>query len=73
MKPTNLFAGQALRTHFLSEVAEMALAHAIGSKVKATYRRGDLFNKRRRLMETWAEYCAKVPAKKSSIIALRAR
>jgi len=50
----------------------MALAHAVGSKVEAAYRRGDLFDKRRRLMEAWAEYCAEAPAKKGSVIALRA-
>jgi integrase len=40
------------------EVAEAALAHAVGDKVEAAYRRGDLFEKRRRLMEDWAGYCA---------------
>jgi integrase len=62
----------AERTNFPSEVAEMALAHAVGSKVEAAYRRGDLFEKRRRLMEAWAEYCAKAPAEKGSVVALRA-
>lgn len=36
----------------------MALAHAIGDKVEAAYRRGDLFNRRRSLMEQWADFCA---------------
>jgi integrase len=44
-------------TTFSSEVVEMALAHAIGSKVEAAYRRGDLFEKRRALMTAWAHYC----------------
>jgi hypothetical protein len=35
----------------------MALAHAVGDKVEAAYRRGDLFEKRRRLMADWAAYC----------------
>jgi hypothetical protein len=35
----------------------MALAHTIGDKVEAAYRRGDLFEKRRKLMEAWATYC----------------
>jgi hypothetical protein len=35
----------------------MALAHAVGDKVEAAYRRGDLFEKRRRLMAEWASYC----------------
>jgi integrase len=47
----------AERTSFPSEVAEMALAHAVGDKVEAAYRRGDLFDKRRRLMDTWATFC----------------
>jgi integrase len=47
----------AERTNFPSEVVEMALAHAVGNKVEAAYRRGDLFEKRRSLMEAWANYC----------------
>jgi integrase len=49
----------AERTSFPAEVAEMALAHAVGDKVEAAYRRGDLFDKRRLLMDSWAEFCAK--------------
>jgi integrase len=48
----------AERTRFPNEVVEMALAHAIGDKVEAAYRRGDLFEKRRGLMEAWAAHCA---------------
>ena len=48
----------AERTGYPSEVVEMALAHAIESRVEAAYRRGDLFEKRRRLMEEWATFCA---------------
>ena len=44
----------AEKTDFPSEVAEMALAHTVGDKVEAAYRRGDLFEKRRALMEAWA-------------------
>jgi len=47
----------AERTNFPNEVVEMALAHAVGDKVEAAYRRGDLFEKRRRLMADWAAYC----------------
>jgi integrase len=46
----------AERTAYPREVVEMALAHAIGNKVEAAYRRGDLFEKRRRLMEDWANF-----------------
>jgi integrase len=52
----------AERTNFSSEVVEMALAHAVSDKVEAAYRRGDLFEKRRRLMNAWAEYCNQAPA-----------
>jgi integrase len=60
----------AERTSFPREVAEMALAHAIPSAVEAAYRRGDLFEKRRRLMEAWAEFCAK-PSASGKVVALR--
>jgi integrase len=43
-------------TAFPSDVLEMALAHAISSKVEAAYRRGDLFEKRRELMNAWAGF-----------------
>ena len=42
-----------------NHVVEMALAHAVGNAVEAAYRRGDLFEKRRRLMEDWAKYCGR--------------
>lgn len=45
-------------TRYAHEVAEMALAHTIENKVERAYRRGDLFEKRRRLMDEWATYCA---------------
>lgn len=48
----------AEQTSFPSEVREMALAHAVGDKVEAAYRRGDLFEKRRQLAEAWADFCA---------------
>jgi integrase len=49
----------AEQTNFPREIAEAALAHAIESKVEAAYRRGDALAKRRRMMEAWADYCAK--------------
>jgi len=48
----------AERTGYAHEVCEMALAHVIGNKSEAAYRRGDMFEKRRRLMDEWAVYCA---------------
>jgi integrase len=44
-------------SNFPADVCEMALAHTIKNKVEAAYRRGDLFEKRRRLMEAWAAFC----------------
>jgi integrase len=44
-------------TSFPSEASEMALGHAIGAKVEAAYRRGDLFEKRRELTQAWGQSC----------------
>lgn len=49
----------AEKTHHPQDVAEMVLAHVVKNKVEAAYRRGDLFDKRRTLMEDWAKYCTK--------------
>ncbi len=46
----------AEKTDYANEVAEMALAHTVASKVEAAYRRGDLLEKRRSLMKDWADY-----------------
>ena len=46
----------AEQTDFPREVAEAALAHVLGDKVEAAYRRGDLFEKRRQLMDAWAKF-----------------
>ncbi len=45
-------------TDYSREAAEMALAHTVGDKVEAAYRRGDLLQKRRDMMNDWAQYCA---------------
>jgi hypothetical protein len=50
-------------------VIEAALAHTIGNKVEAAYQRGDMFDKRRRLMEAWAQFCLSKPAEKLQRIA----
>ena len=59
----------AERTAYPREVVEMALAHTIGNKVEAAYRRGDLFEKRRRLMADWASFCEAPPA--GEVVSLR--
>jgi integrase len=60
------------RTNFSREVAEMALAHTIPNAVEAAYRRGDLFEKRRKLMEAWAEFCSK-PQSSGKVVPIAAR
>lgn len=59
-------------TAYPNHVVEMALAHAIPDAVEAAYRRGDLMDKRRRLMEDWAKYCGR-PALRSTgeVVTLR--
>jgi integrase len=55
-------------THFPREVAEAALAHVIGDKAEQAYRRGDALEKRRGLMEAWANYC--LPTQASNVVAM---
>jgi integrase len=62
----------AEQTNYARDVAEMALAHTIGDKVEAAYRRGDLFKKRERMMDDWAKYCATV-AKSGDVVAINRR
>jgi integrase len=45
------------KTNFPREIAEAALAHKIGSVVEQSYRRGSALEKRRELMQAWADYC----------------
>ena len=58
----------AERTNYQNQIVEMALAHVVGNKVEAAYRRGDLFNKRRRLMAEWARYCGSEPMTQAAVI-----
>jgi integrase len=60
----------AEQTAYPNEVVEMALAHSVGNKVEAAYRRGDLFEKRRRLMDEWARYCASA-VKPGEVVSLK--
>ncbi|MGM0914120.1 MAG: tyrosine-type recombinase/integrase [Pseudomonadota bacterium] len=61
----------AERTATPHDVAEMALAHTIKNSAEAAYRRGDLLEKRRRLMKQWAEFCRKVPSKGEKVTPIR--
>ncbi len=60
----------AEQTNFPREIAEACLAHTIGTAVERSYRRGDFFEKRRRLMDAWASYCAK-PAGNGGVVPIR--
>ncbi len=59
------------RTGFAHEMKEMALAHTVGNKAEAAYRRGDMFEKRRRLMDDWATYCGTIPAAGVNVTPIR--
>lgn len=61
----------AEQTSFPSRIAEAALAHVVGDKTEAAYQRGDLLEKRRLLMQAWADYCAR--SKSAKIVQLRLR
>ena len=52
----DLIGGDVDAVLTFAELREMALAHAVGNKVEAAYRRGDMFDKRRRLMDAWAQF-----------------
>jgi integrase len=43
-------------TNYSREICEMALAHTVSDRVEAAYRRGDLFDRRRNLMQEWVKF-----------------
>jgi len=57
-------------TSYPNHVIEQALAHAVGTAVERAYRRGDLFDKRRKLMQAWARYCSQ-PTAAAAVLPLR--
>jgi|RhiMetdeSRZDD1v2_1073273.scaffolds.fasta_scaffold16387_1 integrase len=59
-------------TNYPNIVSEAALAHTIPDRVEAAYRRGELFDKRRRLMRDWARFVSQPPAA-GDVVPLRAR
>jgi len=64
----------AEQTGFPREVIETALAHVVGNETERAYVRGDLFEKRRRLMDAWAEFVSTAPATKrgdEKVVAIR--
>jgi integrase len=65
----------AERTNYPSEIAEMALAHIVGSAVQRAYKRSDMFEKRRGLAGAWAAYCDQpsvAPEERGQVIPMRA-
>ncbi|MFD2814404.1 tyrosine-type recombinase/integrase [Paracoccus aerius] len=62
----------AERTHFPGDMAEMALAHRLANAVEASYRRGDMVEKRRTMMQAWADYLTGTGAG-SNVISIGAR
>lgn len=62
----------AEQTNFPREVAEAALAHVVKDKTEAAYQRGDLLEKRAKLMQAWADYCAR-PVKAAEVIPMKNR
>jgi integrase len=59
------------RTSFAPYVIEQALGHVVGTAAERSYRRGDLLERRRQLMEAWAEYCGR-PHVAGDVVPLRA-
>ena len=62
----------AEHTNFPRELAEKALAHTVGDETERAYQRGDLLEKRRKLMEAWAEFCGK-PAASGRVVSIVGR
>ena len=59
------------RTAHSNHTIELSLAHSPGNQVEKAYRRGDLFDKRRRLMEEWARYCSSPELAAAEVVAIR--
>jgi integrase len=59
-------------TRYAREIAEAALAHVVGDATEQAYQRGDMFDKRRKLMDAWATYCTK-PARTGTVIDLKTK
>lgn len=62
----------AEQTAYANELVEMALAHLVSDKTEAAYRRGDMVDRRRRLMEEWSDYCARRHGNSGNVVAMRA-
>ncbi len=63
----------AEQTIHAREIAEKALAHTVGDETERAYQRGDLFEKRRKLMNDWARFCEKPVTSRSATVVPLAR
>jgi integrase len=63
----------AEKTRFPSELAELALAHNVGDKVERAYRRSDMFERRRALMQSWAAFCDAPAASGGEVVTIGKR
>lgn len=61
----------AEQTGYANHIVEMALAHAVVDKVEASYRRGDLLEKRARLMDDWAAFCGRPAPAGNNVVMMR--
>jgi integrase len=59
------------QTSYPNIVSEAALWHVVADRVEGAYRRGDVLDKRRRLMADWARYCASDPASAGKVVPMR--
>lgn len=64
------FRDWAAETGKPPDIAEAALAHTSGDKTVQAYLRGDLFDRRRKLMEQWADYCSRPAPVSADVISL---
>ncbi len=62
------------RTSHSNHAIELSLAHSIGAAAEKAYRRGDMFEKRRKLMEQWGSYCAQpAPVEHDKVVPMQRR
>jgi hypothetical protein len=59
-------------TEFPRKIGVAVLAHTVGSKTEQAYRRNTAIDKRRKLMEAWAAYCASTPGERGKVVAFKA-
>ena len=63
----------AEKSSYPGDLAEKALAHTLTDAVEAAYQRGDMFEKRRKMMDSWAKFLATPVAKGSTVVTMNRR